>query len=397
MKDTYFTGYKCIDCGKTMHSTGIIYLCDICGKKYKVGEPLIGVLEAYYDYDKIGEEWEKCDKNLSNLLQLFSPVAVEYFPEIPVGNTPFYQSLRLSSFLQNKGMNLESVWIKNDALNPSGSLKDRASYTMTAEAKKLGVDKIVTASTGNAASALAAMAAAAGIKAVIFVPAGAPPAKIAQIKIHGAELIKVDGDYDKAFAQSLEYTAKHGGLNRNTAYHPFTIEGKKTVSLEIFIQNNYKVPEWIVVPVGDGVILTGVYKGFADLKRAGITDKMPRLLAVQADSSDAIVNYWESNKYRNAIKPDTIADSISVSAPSNARWARKLMIETNSKGVLVTDEEIMTAQKELAQTTGVFAEPAASASLAGLKTALKNGIIQPTEQTVLLITGHGLKAVNFNL
>ncbi len=377
----YFTEFKCTACGRTYRRDEVTYLCPICSREGKPGWPLAGVLETRYDYDTIGREWKKRPD-----IELFSPVEKKYYPELPVGNTPFYRSLRLKHYFAGA-----AIWLKNDGLNPSGSLKDRASHLLVAEARRAGYDKIVTASTGNAASALAAMAAAQGLRAVIFVPAAAPPAKLNQIRIHGVELIEVKGDYDEAFARSLQYTKEKGGLNRNTAYHPFTIEGKKTAALEIFCQNEYQVPDWIVVPVGDGVILTGIHKGFSDLQRAGITRKLPHLLAVQAESSAAIASYWESGAYENAGKPDTIADSISVKAPSNAHWARKVLIESDGAAVKVSDREILEGQAILARFTGVFAEPAAAATLAGLQKGYENNIIGKDEQVVLLITGHGLK------
>jgi len=379
----YFASFRCTHCDREYSRDEVTYLCPTCSREWEKGWPLPGVLETLYDYEAIGREWRKRPE-----IELFAPVEKRYYPELPAGNTPFYHSPRLNGYFGNT-----DIWLKNDGLNPSGSLKDRASQLMVAEAVRRGEDTIVAASTGNAASALAAMAAARGLRSVIFVPASAPPAKLMQIRIHGAELIEVDGDYDEAFALSLQYTKEKCGLNRNTAYHPFTIEGKKTAGLEIFCQNRFRVPDWIVVPVGDGVILTGIHKGFSDLQRAGITGKLPHLLAVQAESSAAISNYWESGFYENALTPNTIADSISVKAPSNAFWARKCLIESRGAAVRVNEAQILQGQEQLARLTGVFAEPAAAVTLPGLERAYKNGIIGKEEQVVLLITGHGLKGI----
>jgi len=319
---------------------------------------------------------------------LLCAVEEEFFPELPVGNTPFFRSQRLA-----EAIGLLDVLIKNDGLNPSGSLKDRASHLIVAEAIRLKENKVVTASTGNAACALSALCASAGLQAVIFAPKSAPPAKLVQIKVHGARLETVDGTYDDAFAASLEYTSREGGLNRNTGYHPLTIEGKKSVGLEIYIQNNQNVPDWIVVPVGDGVILAGVHKAFLDLKRAGIINKLPRLLSVQSDSSDAVTRFYESGVYSDAVFPNTIADSISVRTPSIAHWAVRALKETNGYSITVSDEEIKQAQIILAKTTGVFAEPASSAALAGLIKAVDKQVLCKLDQVVLLVTGHGLKDV----
>lgn len=379
----YFKHYRCTQCGRDYARDEVRYLCPECSQDYRAGLPLSGVLEAIFDYDAIGKKWrEKPDPDL------LSAVEPGFYPELPVGNTPFFRSARLA-----EAIGLLDVSIKNDGLNPSGSLKDRASQLVVAEAIRLRERKVVTASTGNAACALSALCASAGLEAVIFAPRSAPPAKLIQIRVHGASLQTVDGTYDDAFAASLEYTRREGGLNRNTGYHPLTIEGKKTAGLEIFLQNNQNVPDWIVVPVGDGVILAGLHKAFLDLHRAGLISRLPRLLSVQAESSDAVTRYFESGRYEDAARPVTIADSISVKTPSNAHWAVRALQETNGASILVSDDEIRRAQLLLARTTGVFAEPAASAGLAGLIRAVQAHTLCRMDQVVLLVTGHGLKDI----
>lgn len=376
--------YWCHDCGRTYGRDEVRYLCPACGQSYRPGQPLVGVLEAIFDYRRISQRFAKRQPDWS----LFSAVEPKHYPKFPVGNTPFFKAERLG-----KEFGLTHLWLKNDGLNPSGSLKDRASFLMTAEANRLGEDRLVAASTGNAASALAAICSASGKKAIIFVPRNAPKAKLVQIVLYGAKIILVDGSYDDAFRLSLEYTEKKGGLNRNTAYHPLTIEGKKTVALEIFAQNGFRSPDYIFVPVGDGVIISGVYKGFWDLRQAGLIRRIPKLVCVQARSSDAIHNYIHTGKYRSAVRPATIADSISVSVPSNAYMARRAVTESRGFSVLVSDSEILSAQALLAKTTGIFAEPAAAAAVAGLARAVRGNRIEKNAQIVLLITGHGLKDI----
>lgn len=377
--------YRCRECGKIFQRDEVRYLCDVCGKFFRFGEPLHGVLEVVFDYEYIGRNFTKSAPDW----QLFSAVEKQYYPEYPVGNTAFSRAPRLA-----EKVGCKNVWIKNDGLNPSGSLKDRASFLVVAEANRLKEDKIVTASTGNAASALAAVAAAAGKHAIIFVPAAAPIAKLVQIIQYGAEIITVAGTYDAAFKLSLEYTEKQGGLNRNTAYHPLTIEGKKTVGLEIYAQNGFKVPDAILVPVGDGVIISGVYKAFYDLKMAKLIEKMPKLICVQAEHSNAIHNFITTGKYANAVNPVTIADSISVSTPSNAYMAKEAVEETKGFSVLVSDAEILAGQTLLASSTGIFAEPAAAATVAALQKISHQQLLPQDAQIVLLITGHGLKDIN---
>lgn len=376
--------YWCHDCGRTYGRDEVRYLCPACGQSYRPGQPLVGVLEAIFDYRRISQRFAKRQPDWS----LFSAVEPKHYPKFPVGNTPFFKAERLG-----KEFGLTHLWLKNDGLNPSGSLKDRASFLMTAEANRLGEDRLVAASTGNAASALAAICSASGKKAIIFVPRNAPKAKLVQIVLYGAKIILVDGSYDDAFRLSLEYTEKKGGLNRNTAYHPLTIEGKKTVALEIFAQNGFRSPDYIFVPVGDGVIISGVYKGFWDLKQAGLIPKIPKLVCVQAMTSDAIHRYITTGVFRKAAHPSTIADSISVSVPSNAHMARHAILASKGFSLTVSDGEIRRAQEQLAETTGVFAEPAAAAAAAGLARAAKSGSMKPHDQVVLLVTGHGLKDI----
>lgn len=371
--------YRCRDCGAEYDFSQIRYLCTQCGAQWQPGAPLRGVLEVRYDYAALGHNFDATHPDWSNWL----PVEQQWFPSFPVGNTPYFKAENLSS--------THDVWIKNDGLNPSGSLKDRASIVMVAEARKRGLQQIVCASTGNAASALAACCAAAGLQAVIFVPASAPIAKRVQMKICGAQVIEVDGDYDDAFAASIDYSRTHGTLNRNTAYHPFTIEGKKSAALEIFAQNGMKIPDYLVVPMGDGVIISGIFKGFWDLQQAGLIQHLPHLIGVQARGSNAIARYLESGHYANVQHPDTIADSISVKAPSNCYMAADAIKLSNGWTQVVDDDAILSAQRLLARQTGIFAEPAAAASMAGYLASQQR--IPQGKQVVLLITGHGLKDV----
>jgi threonine synthase len=377
--------YKCSICGKVYKRDEVKYLCPDCSKDYKPGIPLKGVLEVVFDYDHIKKNFDKSNPDWN----LFSAVEPEYFPKYPVGNTPFF---RTDNFGRELGF--DNLWLKNDGLNPSGSLKDRASFLIVAEANRIKEKNIVTASTGNAASALAAVCASDKKKAIIFVPESAPKAKLVQMYLYGANVIKVKGTYDDAFRLSLEYTKKNPGLNRNTAYHPLTIEGKKTVGLEIFFQNNFKVPDVIIIPVGDGVIISGVYKAFYDLKESGLIEKLPRLICVQAEKSNAIHNFIQTGIYKNADNPKTVADSISVSVPSNAYLAKRAVIESKGFSVTVSDDEILKAQKTFANKTGIFAEPSSSATVAALLKLKDSDLFNKKEQIVLLITGNGLKDID---
>jgi threonine synthase len=268
---------------------------------------------------------------------------------------------------------------------------------VVAEAARLKSPSIVTASTGNAASALAAVCASSGSKAIIFVPEKAPKAKLVQMILYGATVVPVRGTYDDAFALSIRYTDTKGGLNRNTAYHPLTIEGKKSAGLEIWAQNQFVVPDAIIIPVGDGVILAGIFKAFYDLRQAGLIEKLPRLISVQAEGSAAIHRYVTSGAYTAEQSPSTLADSISVSVPSNAHYARHAITESDGCSVVVSDQEIVAAQRLLAESTGIFAEPAAAAAAAGAQKLALSHDPHLAGRVVLLITGHGLKDIDVPL
>lgn len=374
--------YVCSECGKILPGGGVHYLCPVCSVGSETVVPLRGVLEVHYDYSAIANQIDHRDPDF----QLFSPVESRYYPIFPVGHTPLIRAENLEAEI-----NLSNIFLKNEGQNPTGSLKDRASFLVVAQASLLGEEQIVTASTGNAASALAAVCAAASKRAIIYVPASAPKAKLTQSLLYGADVRIVAGTYDDAFSLSLEHTRTLGGLNRNTAYHPFTIEGKKTVSFEIFTQLG-KAPDYVFVPMGDGVIISAVYKGFRDLQQVGLVGTIPRLIGVQGGTSHAIFKFLQTGCYRHATEPKTIADSISVARPSNAHMAKNAIEKSGGFSLLVSDQEILSAQKILARTTGIFAEPAAAASIAGL--ARCAGKIDPMAVCVAIITGNGLKDID---
>ncbi len=371
--------YTCTNCGKDFSIDEINYLCDVCGKDWIPGNKLTGILQIEYNNnDRITIHKDLDIKN-------FFPFERQDLPNIPVGNTPFYYAEKLST---NNNLNL---WIKNDTVNPTGSFKDRASYWVIAQAKHHNVDSIVCASTGNAGSSLAGICAATDIQAKIFIPAKAPLGKRAQNIAYGADLELVNGTYDDAYELSIDYSQKHGIINRNTGYNPITIEGKKSVAVEIYQQNNFKVPDYIVIPVGDGVILSGVFKGFQDLRNLGFTTTLPKLIGVQSSKSNAIYTYWKSGEYRALSKADTIADSISVKNPACADLAVKAIKESKGFMLEVDDSKIVSYQLEIARNSGIFCEPS-SAVVAEI--LYNKNLFENDKQVVLLLTGHGLKDIN---
>ena len=381
MKDDF--KYKCDICGQVYNIEKNLMLCPKCREDNIEGKPLKGILKVQLPARLKNSVKDKEKINIFDFL----PVEEKYFPSISVGNTPLIEAKNI----QNE-YRIDNIYLKFDGTNPTGSFKDRASYLVSAFAKKNNVNEIVVASTGNAASSMAGIAAAAEQKAFIFMPESAPKAKLVQCLQYGAELIPIKGDYDKAFDLSLKFSQRTGFLNRNTAYNPMTIEGKKTVSFELNEQMLGKKIDYIFLPVGDGVVLSGVIKGFNDLKYLGIINKIPKIFGVQAENSSFIYDAFYNNVFNFNYKASTIADSISVNVARNGYTAVNDLKTIEGEMVLVSDEEIMFAQHRLSKMSGVFCEPSSAASFAGFLKLREN--ISKNKSIVLLLTGHGLKDID---
>jgi len=380
---------SCSECGRTWEEDPGLLVCPVCTELQEPGGSTRGVLEVRWS--ALPERWPAEDPADPQFLAEFLPVeGPGSFPAFPAGGTPLVPAPRLAASL-----GLADVWIKDDTRNPSGSTKDRASLLVAAKAREFGLDTIAAASTGNAGTALAAVGAAAGLRTVVFVPAAAPEAKRIQMLSYGARVMPVKAGYDEAFELCLAACREFGWYNRNTALNPFTIEGKKTAALEIARSMAPASPDVVVVPVGDGVILAGIAKGFADLVSAGLLARGPRLLAVQPAGADAMGRAWAdgAEDVRPLRGAHSVADSLTVEAPRNARLCLRRLRESDGAVATVSDGEILTSIPALASSTGVFAEPAGAASLAGIRAALRDGLVSSGESVVLLVTGTGLKDV----
>lgn len=374
------------------------FFCPQCAKAWPPDDALMtcpdcaGNLQLRYDYKSIGAEMSRASLAADSTRSLWRyaaalPVAGQ-LQGPPVGWTPLIEAPQLAQRL-----GLKHLQIKDEGRNPSASLKDRASAVALQRARDLGLDLVVGASTGNAASSTATLAAANGMRARIFIPRRAPQAKIAQLLAFGAELLLIDGSYDQAFELCARACQRHGWFNRNTGFNPYTREGKKTVAFEIAEQGNWQLPDVVAVGVGDGNILSGVHKGFWELREMGLTDRLPKLLAVQAEGSDAVVSAWEGDGKIRSVGGETVADSISVSLPRDGKAAVHAIVDSKGWGLRVSDAEILAAIPTLAQLSGVFAEPAGATPLAGLQAARRQGLVADDDRVLLLVTGHGLKDV----
>lgn len=381
--------YECTDCGKQFGSDKTLYLCPNCSKENNKSSPPKGILRIVYNFFEILQKnflFRDFKKNI--FLDLLPIDKIESLPKLKVGNTPLYEFDKLD----NKDLPFH-LFLKDDSQNPTFSFKDRASAIVSAYAKEKGFETIVTASTGNAGSSLAGLCAAQNQKAIIMVPESAPIAKLTQIMMYGATIIPVKGTYDDAFDLSIKTTEKFGWYNRNTAYNPLTIEGKKTVSFEIFDQMNETIPDRIFVPVGDGVIISGVYKGFEDLLNLKFIDKIPTIIAVQSEGSDNLVRNL-NNKEFEIKASNTIADSISVDIPRNFNLTKQFIQKYNGEYLTVSDDAILEASAILSRNTGIFAEPAAATAFAGLLSYYEENKLDNNSKNVVLLTGSGLKDLN---
>jgi threonine synthase len=388
-----FAGYRCSVCGREYGPAGERYLCPADRGCLDLVLDTQAVRGSLTPERLAGPGREPSHWRFLPLLPVQDPGA----PGTPlrrVGSTPVYE---LPALRAKRG--LKAFWLKDEGGNPTGSLKDRASSLVAARALAVGAATVVTASTGNAGAAMAAMAAAAQLHAVVFAPQGAPAAKLAQMLAFGAQVILVEGNYDQATALSLEVSQELGWYCRNTGYNPFTAEGKKTAAFEIWEQvrgGRIGLPKGaalsVFVPVGDGNIITGLHKGFRDLADLGWLDFQARLFGVQAAGSAAIARAFAGGGSVEAVRAETLADSISVDMPADGLRALRAVRETGGSYITVRDQQILHAIAELGR-AGVFAEPAAAAAYAGFLKALDGGQIAAEDPVVVLCTGNGMKDV----
>ncbi len=374
---------KCVKCGKEYPATPDVTTCE-CG----------GILDIVYDYDYIKSRLTKeklaARKDLT-MWRYRELLPIEEETEntpLRVGNTPLYEEPRLAEML-----GLGHLYVKDDGLNPTSSLKDRASAMAVAKAKEAGKDIIACSSTGNAASSLAGNAAAAGMKTYIFVPSRAPKGKVAQLLTFGATVVSVQGNYEETFELSSKAIDRWGWYNRNAAVNPYLSEGKKTVSLEICEQLQWKAPDYIAVAVGDGCTISGVWKGLKDLYAIGFIDKLPRLISCQAEGCCPLNRAIEEKAPWHPMEENTLADSIAVGVPRNPDKALQAIEESHGLVVNVSDAEIMAAQKLLGSVCGLFGEPAGVTGTAGVKKLCEMGVLGKDDTVVTMISGNGLKDV----
>lgn len=396
----HMTGYRCIACAAAQPVDYDGFTCPVCS----------GNLDVRYDYGAVSTDLaEGFDERAIGifryraLLPVAEPEAESgtgaVFP-LRVGATPLYRAGRLG---RRAGLN--RLFLKDDTVNPSASFKDRASAVVLCRARETGARVVATASTGNAGSSLACLAAALGLDAVVFVPESAPAAKLAQLRAYGAQVLAVRGNYDVAYDLCLAACDEFGWYNRSTGFNPFTREGKKTCAFEIWEGFGNRIPDRVVVPTGDGNIISGIWKGWRDLQAAGLIDRRPKIDCAQSKESAAVcrtverlqsggqpVEDW-SQVAIDEVKAATAADSICVGRPRDGLAAVRAVMESGGQAVMVEEGEIAAAAFELAHLAGVFPEPSAAVPWAAVKRMAQANRIDRDESVVCLVTGSGLKDV----
>lgn len=380
--------------------------CSRCGKIYSVNQKPItcvnndlGRLDIYYDYEKIKEVFTR------EVLRRRPFYMWRYRELMPVkedknivtlgeGGTSLVKAKRLAEKL-----GVKNLYLKDETRNPTGSFKDRGMSVAVSMAVEFRYKTTVTASSGNAAAALAAYSAKAGLETYAFVIEEAGYGKVAQLLFYGAKVFRVKGlGREDPTVKMMKLTYEKYGWYPSPSFGPFNpyqIEGPKTISYEIIEQLNWNIPDWVMVPVGAAALLTSVWKGFKDFKKLGLINDLPHLAAIQSTGNPPFVRAWREKakpfKIRPWPEPKTIATGLEDPYPWDHDGGLKALNETKGIAEEVSDKLILKAMKMLAKYEGIFAEPSGVASLAGYMKLLEDGVIDKGDTVVVLITGHGLK------
>jgi len=370
----------CIDCGLAHKPGPSVLVCEKCG----------GLLEVVYPRSVFKSVSFKGTGvwRYSSLLP-----KVEKIVTLNEGNTPFVKAEKLG-----RRIGLKDLYVKFEGANPTGSFKDRGMTVGVSIALKFNQKSVACASTGNTSASMAAYAARAGLKSFVFLPDGYVAAgKLLQAIAHGATIVRVKGNFDDALRILLSHCAELGVYVLNSV-NPYRIEGQKTTAFEIWEELG-RVPEFVVYPVGNAANIASGWKGFLELREAGLSDSMPKMVGVQAEGAAPIARAFLEGKseIEPVEKPETIATAIRIGRPVS--WKKALRAIRDSKGVALTvgDGEILKAQVELARTEGIFAEPAGAASIAGVIKLAKEGFFEKDDVVVTVVTGHGLKDPNVRI
>jgi threonine synthase len=378
---------KCIDCGEEYPLDKIRYTCE-CG----------GLLEVIHDWANVEVSRELFDKRLGSLKWPYSSGVWRYkeliMPDIPdsqivsrpEGNTNLYCSAKLSDYT-----NHQNFCLKHEGENPTGSFKDRGMTGGMTAAKMLGATTVACASTGNTSASMAAYAAMAGMKAVVFIPEGKIAfGKLAQAVAYGAKVIQIEGDFDDAMTLVQEVCNSENIYLLNSI-NPFRIEGQKAISIEAVQQMGWEVPDWFVLPGGNLGNSSAMGKAMSELNELGIIDKIPKIAVIQAQGANPFYEYFHNGFTDfHSMKANTLATAIKIGNPVSWKKLEKVIKWSNGTVEQVSEQEIIDA-KAMVDSSGIGAEPASCATVAGVKKLVEKGIIKEEESVCGILTGNLLK------
>ena len=374
--------------------------CRECSRDYPI-EPLnvcefcFGPLEVVYDYDAINASTSR-DKIASGPRSMwryadFLPADYNPVTDINAGFTPLIRSRNLAEEL-----GLKELYIKNDSVNPSYSFKDRVVSVASAKALEFGFDTIACASTGNLAGAVSAHAARSGMKAYVFIPSDLEAGKVLTAAIYGATIVSVDGSYDVVNRLCSELADKYRWAFVNINVRPFYADGSKTLGYEVAEQLGWQAPVHAVAPAASGAMFTKIWKGLNEFADAGLIDTPvnTHMHLAQAEGCSPIASAYLDDRFIiKPVKPDSVAKSLAIGNPADGYYALKTIEASGGSAVVVEENEVSEGVKLLARTEGIFTEGAGGVAISALKKLTQSGTIKPNDQTVVYITGNGLKTV----
>ncbi|HEY8340755.1 MAG TPA: threonine synthase [Egibacteraceae bacterium] len=384
---SYVKGLQCRECGREV-DLGAVHVCEFC----------FGPLEVVYDYDAVA-------RDVTREAIAAGPLSIwRYAPLLPVlpgsdpsqrvdlgaGFTPLVPAPRLG-----EALGLEDLWLKNDTVNPSFSFKDRVVSVALSAARSLGFDTAACASTGNLAHSVAAHAARAGMRAFVFIPADLEEAKVLATAVYGADVVAVKGSYDDVNRLCAEVAGEHGWAFVNVNVRPYYAEGSKTLGFEIAEQLGWTLPDHVVAPMASGSMLVKIDKAFGELVKVGLVDDKPwKVSGAQASGCAPIATALKDGSgVVKPVRPDTVAKSLAIGDPADGYYALDAVRRTGGWMEDVSDAELVDAIELLARTEGIFGETAAGVTIAVLRKLVAQGRIEPSERTVAVVSGMGLKTL----
>jgi threonine synthase len=383
---SFVESLRCRECDRR-YEPGALYACEWC----------FGPLEVVYDYPAIAQSLtpEAIAARPPSIWRYAELLPCSPAPSVDLGAgfTPLVRADRLAAEL-----GLGELWVKNDTTNPTGSFKDRVVTVALTKAQELGFKVVACASTGNLANSVAAHAAHAGMRAVVFIPSDLEPAKIVTTAVFGGQLVAVDGTYDQVNRLCGEVLGEHpdwGFVNVNL--RTYYAEGSKTLAYEVAEQLGWQAPDHVVVPIGSGSQLTKIAKGFRELHEVGLLRSAPtvRVSGAQAAGCSPVATaFAEGGDLIRPQRPHTIAKSIAIGDPADGLYALSEVRDSGGAVGQVTDEEIVDGIRLLARTEGIFAETAGGVTIATLAQLARQGVVRPDERVVVYVTGNGLKTLD---